>query len=639
MHHLLDKLRRRLGMWNLVGNNAAGGTLDADLLSQLREQRQGLLDVSHEIEAEFCSLGTQMQTMAAKAAEISSLSSHIQDVTLGKQEDGGLQCASRLFTQAIALIEASDEEYACDLNYLVSFSEGVEVLRRGQPLLQQILLTLSSIIITFRVEAEHLPPEGRSSILSLAAEIDSLCKRMRQTLDERTESLATARAHLQETVHELIERVARHRQEIDQRKIVIQTHLANLESMSRRSGALGTSVATAAKHITDHIGQIVVAIQYHDISRQKLDHVAEVVEEFCGLAEAAAKRGHDAAEERELLGYLHEVMVIQVRQLGAASKELSDAGRSLIANMRGVIDCTQTLASDASSTANDTGADRGNDIIDAFLGEIKAIIQFVACGTEINATLANTIRPIGEMVSSYTEMIRSFSIQIRTAGLNAQVQAAHWLQAGALDLLALRTRTSADQTISVIDNVSSQLKELLANVHTLDQRLAAFLENGQNEQLTLQQKASAATSKLHAMRQEINSGIAEIGQLQAKLSAEVEPVLSSIHFPERVATCAAQVIAAFSLIIDRTVVDRGGENEAIRARVEQLTRRYTMERERDVHGVAAQSPQEITEQKACVSAEQSAIPSTPGGSSPANTGVEAAVTPEVATLGDNVELF
>ena len=107
----------------------------------------------------------------------------------------------------------------------------------------------------------------------------------------------------------------------------------NQRSLERKhSTASGTArhIESGTREIASTIGDIVMSLQFHDITRQQIEHVKEAL----GTVISRIREEGHAMSEKAL--FVREVCSLQAAQLSQSRDELTDAVHKIIRNLHDI---------------------------------------------------------------------------------------------------------------------------------------------------------------------------------------------------------------------------------------------------------------------------------------------------------------
>ncbi len=377
--------------------------------------------------------------------------------------------------------------------------------------------------------------------------------------------------------------IQRHRQEVASALAASRDNLRALSEALAGSGAGAADLTQLNQAAVRHMGGIITAQQCQDITRQKIDHVGEAMDEMrAHLDEARA--GTSAGEARP---FVFHAAQIQLHQIQGVFDELNRAADGL----KFGIESLRANAGTAAGVAVKVGA----TTLDAKVASlcqsgIAGILQIIAQTVQRIADILTAFAPLQASFVNCTTQVIELAGELRHAALNAQVFAIQAPHGATLEVLAGRVSAVSDEAIVQVQQMGAALIHTGALVNNLQQRLTDFRQLGQAEQEILNGESALSRKKLLDLESGIPVLIQHITGQQAAFAKSVEVVLANIRFPIAVAEGSARSIGFF-----RDLVAWGGQGGAgavvelaSSQKIERLKANYTMATERHVHTAALQ---------------------------------------------------
>ena len=206
----------------------------------------------------------------------------------------------------------------------------IRTLGQAMNRFETLVRTLKVLEITTRIESARLGASG-AGFTTLADDVRSLGS----VIDEHTTKIAEHSTRLMSQVSGAQERSRR--QLASQEKLVenmfehLFSSIAELETMRTNSTSLVKELADGSRHVAKNMGHVIASVQFHDITRQQVEHVEEILVQ-------AEEEIRGRAEETELLGlgaWTRDVLRLQAPLLRQSEEAFRTAVEDLIANHLG----------------------------------------------------------------------------------------------------------------------------------------------------------------------------------------------------------------------------------------------------------------------------------------------------------------
>ena len=379
----------------------------------------------------------------------------------------------------------------------------------------------------------------------------------------------------------------------------------------RRRQAAETSVREAAQYeaLCNAVDGVVRSVQFHDITRQQVEHVVQALGQLRpACASAHSGQGSVPAGARAILA-------LQSSQLGGAADIFAVSMERMEHDLENISLRVQEMAK-ASRTLMGITTDDQNSFFLQMEGQFTAILKILgtcaAAQGEVESTAASLEETISSMQDSVGE-IRSIEIRIQRIATNATIRATHIGTAGnALNVIAEVMQRLALDSNANTEEVAETLAAMSDAAKSVSVRAGA--DSVSNEVIGEMRRAVLG---LHASSECSFSRVNQISTLGARLAEDIGAVRHGFS----AGLLFAQVADRARSELEQLGAQVGAESlerveDAPTEQLESLTRRYTMQMERDVHEAL-----------------------TGGAAMAAATADVSGVALAEGDLGDNVELF
>ncbi|GAB7080312.1 hypothetical protein [Megalodesulfovibrio paquesii] len=339
-----------------------------------------------------------------------------------------------------------------------------------------------------------------------------------------------------------------------------------------------------------HIGQAVSSLQFHDITRQQVEHVEQGIQDMLQMVNAHLADGQELEEsDSELLAFMAELCGMEVRQIEAASDRFVQAVDAFAGRLRSVADVLENLGTElAEVRADSASAFRGSQctalqhIENSVSNVMQSMREFVAQGEAKGEIMDRVTRTIQEM-GVFLEDVEEVGASIELIALNASVKAAHTGDKGkAMGVLAQSIQSLSHAARLQTEAISQALSGVATSSEILRANSARFREEVRVEEVLA--RLGVLLKGLTAVDEETTSLTGEIGAAGHAVSREIGNLAARLTMHHEV---AAQLRESAAMLASwqrkcRTLAPEG-ELGRHSARLEAMLGRYTMEIERQIH--------------------------------------------------------
>ncbi|GAB6097559.1 methyl-accepting chemotaxis protein [Desulfatiferula olefinivorans] len=393
------------------------------------------------------------------------------------------------------------------------------------------------------------------------------------------------------------------------------------------------AAADCVRRIGDRAAEIVVALQFHDIVRQKIDHIiaalTEAADQLKGPSVRFAWRGG-----RDRIRFAVTVLRIQERQLSGIYRDIADAVDGMARALEGIDDQVAGLyrQSPGLSTGDNPGGEDPVERLSACLKSLSGVRD--ECLTLSEAVTDQVTRgaAAAARLQRHVAAVKRISLELHRKALNAVIKAAHLGDRGrSIEVFAQEVTTSSraandfvEQVIRIIGTVQSLTDGLLADDRSggssLDADDGYDLTRGMDDLARIRQTVASHREAMVEPLAGLEKAIGQTREHRAFFSGRLKDLDALIR---RLSPMIAEGSAAAGL--DSSPAPAPG---MIR------TDHYTMESERRAHEQALSAtdePDAPAERK--IPAEEDI------GEQQADGEGESPKRKESEDFGDNVELF
>jgi hypothetical protein len=461
--------------------------------------------LNHNTEQDFLDIGEKLAGFIETAGLISSELAALANWEQGLRASEALRRSLDIFRQ----MQAHQTGYA-----------GLKNARRELARLKQALSGFEGIVsavhmlgVYTRIETARLD-NAESGFGGLADDVKSLAK----NVQARVVSALEIADSLMQPIESAIQSISSIEEgQAKDLPSIIADVLRNLSSFQNIQDTVqASSVRLVGQYgaISDGFRKMIVSIQFHDITRQQIEHVSEVLHRLCSESLPNADGLHTGQRT------LPVILALQSAQLADAGAKFAASVSSVEQNLdqipQRVLEMVQESRTLAGLYAHEDGSflvqmQQGcGAILNNFQQRAEAEAALVAAGDYLATIIARMQRPFDE--------IRLIESQMQRMALNARISANHLGPAGGtLDALA----GSLQQLSAECKERSALLVEaresLAAATASSDQRSSAESAGEQGSRDKHIAEMSAAIRELHASSERNSAKIAQVVSRSAKL--------------------------------------------------------------------------------------------------------------------------
>jgi methyl-accepting chemotaxis protein len=555
-------------------------------------------------EAEFLRVGDRLreffgrsQVLSKKAADVAARLSGEEAAEAARAiEELARELDHRTLTagQRIESAQATLEEFQVRLD---------KVLALGR-FFQQMVKHMKIFKVYFRIEAAHLSGNAEE-FHGLAEEVGKQAQFIGDRVNGLLERVRALYGELMRAAgrfqHLRTSRAGRDQEA----RTRLTACLDGIGLRRRRSLEMAALLADRAQAVAAHLGEVVVSLQFHDIIRQRLEHVQS------GLLEL--EKETDEKTIRSMTG-------LQAAQLSGGHHDLETALTRMTTNLEGIGSRLRELSDGLTSDRTDSLAGTCS-----FLDDLEknlssaggALEQAQTAGQELDSALTGAARMM-EDIQGFLKDVLEIGETVKYIALGATIKASRLGRDGAaIQVLAVEIRRlSADATLWS-QEISETLRGLADSARILEQS-SAGAENaaaGPSDPVlsTLQARMETLRMENQVQALDMDQWNENVLSLAREVDGEAARVRAEQGFPDGLKKEVQRLegLAGPGFLRRSTAASAAGTDPWAG-----LAGRYTMASERVVH--------------------RTFVAGAPGASAKASPAGRKAADDD---LGDNVELF
>lgn len=551
-----------------------------------------LQSFSRSAEDKFLSLGSDLQGFHTQARSISRTAADVAQQFSGPAAEALMGELRDIFDQVRTMEDRSQQGRITLEDILGRFDE----MRRAAQSFEKIVKMLNVVCVMMRIENARIA-ELESGFQTVAEDVRNLARKIL----EKTQELVDRSSRLGAVIRQDLEHLRRAEQSrtATARRIIDETS-TSLDILADRHRASSRSlqqIAESYNQLSRNISEIVSSLQFHDITRQRLEHVAEALEDVSKIiqmrrppdpAEAApeAERGSDG-QTAAARGLGSAVTICRLQEAHA-----EHAGREFVAAVERIITNLQSVAERAGEIAEQSGlivadADSAGDR-SSFLGQLDERMNHLGSQLSeygvIHGKMAGIVQHVTgttQEMSRFIDEIEDIGTLMRIVALNAQINSAHIGDQGlSLGVLAGEVQAVVNDTGERIRGVSEGLAAVVS--------LAGTLSNGGGQSAASVQSVGSilrrASRDLHRIHESTDAMVEDLRRTGLDLRQRIDGTVSGIDVQERAweeIQGTSDRLAGLRSVLGRYVSDE--ELQAAESSFRELEHRYTMEEERRIH--------------------------------------------------------
>lgn len=555
------------------------------LAGRFDEQKEILLSVSGDTEHEFVAFGQEAGALSREAKDILELVNGILETATGENARQAIDLFEELVTNAERLIAADESEIRGLIEEMSCVRRNMSsLLQHRLKMDQSVRLPLFLLKVGFRVEGAHTNARLEKILNSVALDITVLREKLTHCTEDQFRGLEVASRSMEalvETLSKMSEEARLQYGEAGARIKELLRHASQLRDARLSEDEIAQRINANGRALHEQFNRIIMALQYHDITRQQLEHVGQAFETMREWLPAGGPREAPQASSKPAL--LHQASGLQIEQTESTLQSLRAAGREFLESMEANARYAGDLASDVSVFSS---LCRNEQVFRALDG-LSALQSFIVARSGIKRDVGEAACLIYGKVTDCTQQIRELTFDLRLLAINAQVQAANAGQDQVIEVLAENICRVSETIQEEAQSLAMEMDSIMKEISGLVTHAWVLGTQQTQEGRAVSEGVPRCVASLQELQTSVGTGLESIIRRQAEFQQRIHLLLSRVHFPELASQRLQTVLSFFQEIQAQTRPVGGGSNvnhEALAG----FKSSYTMASERQIHATVVE---------------------------------------------------
>jgi methyl-accepting chemotaxis protein len=405
---------------------------------------QDLASVDHVTEHSFLELGDRINAFHDEAHAISRSAGEVLQLLHGGDGESTLQ-QLQLLVERCSLWLSETQQTSVDictlLNGVVHQIKALEIPVAG---LRKVIKTLHSLRVSTRIEAAKGYASGAGVLAKSLDELGGLVQEKISEIFDRTERLIpliNKSLETEETAQLNTIKIAV--SEVEKARYLLTEFMAN----QIETGQWTDQLKERSDEVKRNFGEIVAALQFQDITRQRLEHVRKTLDSLGRHLERFEQRT-DFSNDREAAGLFGCICQLQHDQLALAGQEFLGAADNLTENLQGMALNVEMMSGDTKTLLKSTDACSVNRF-SSVLNVLQSIADCLQKTQKTHQEAGSILTEVNQGVQQIADLVEEVEFigeEMQLLAMNAAISAAHARKKGAgLDIIAQNIQLVAEE--------------------------------------------------------------------------------------------------------------------------------------------------------------------------------------------------
>lgn len=550
------------------------------LILSANEELRKLNSIS---ESEFLETGEYLRKFYNKSKDISGFSLQISELLSGNDITETIKNL-KLFLLNLEKYSAETDGLTENANStLLQIRKNINDIYSPLEGFKKSVKLLNILGISIRIEDASLNSDNKEFNI-LAEEVTKLSEVIRSKLDVTFKLTIQLDKMIEDTLKKVNKLIIERNSNKDEIIKKVDEGLLHLIEKKQESAQIAEMIPVKSEIISKQAGKIVTAIQFHDITRQQIEHIQSA---YMELADGYHDL-EDANQEKmvESASVINEMMRLQLNQLFQTRESIRKATSEIKNGLSSLQKDVTDFISFSQSITGITG-DQSSTVLTEIQQKIKTVNLSLKENLQTNKELVDAVSSSAdtiEKISSLLNDIKMAGLEIELISLNAIVKTAKLGSRGAaLSVLASSIRGLSIDTAEQIKNIDETILGITEISQSLRKGVSNETEKNTKEldEMTLvleglTGKAEDVNSSIKILNQNLNSEVKQ-------LSTEISKLLGNLRIEELFNYSLNAVEEIMKEVISQTAKNANlkliGENRPLNF----LEKNYSMKSERDIH--------------------------------------------------------
>jgi hypothetical protein len=537
----------------------------------IRQVTADLDQLNHNTEQGFLKIGGKLAEFMEAVNLISSELTALANLISGEQGRG----ASEALTAALDRSREMRKHSEDGKGELDGMRQEADQLRRTLAEFGKTISNFHTLGVLTRIETARLHTAG-SDFGDLADDMKALAGEVQARVQSALETAASLIVPIESALRDI--RALEEGQSRDLPSVIsrVQANLSSFCEIQQRAHDSVIRLRAQSDAISTAFMKVIVSIQFHDITRQQVEHVVNILRR---LSETPGKQRGSVA-----------VLTLQSSQLADAAGKFAVSVASVASNLDDVAAHVLEMVEESRTLSSSSALEKDSFLLPMAQGCSAILDNLILCGETEAAAQAmsgSLSEPIGHMRESI-EGIQAIEVQMQRMGLNANIRAAHVGVAGdALCVLSRNMQHLATECAQRSDCLIEALGSMRAATARLSGQHGSSPIVSHGGQDTCMEGLRAAVAELHSSSESSLVQTARIVDCGARLRQDLAETRESFSIGALFSETVSRARVRLKEIGEMSESGSPADHAAVLA---DFATNYTMQSERDVYRSATKAP-------------------------------------------------
>lgn len=451
---------------------------------------------------------------------------------------------------------------------------------------KKIIKTLKMLGMSTLIENARLGDEA-SGFNALATDVESLAN----NIQEKSHQIDNETKQLLKLIKDTIgKNISLGKEQQGKIKTIISELGADLRVLEQKHNLKVDTVShilIGSENINTDVSQVVTSVQFHDITRQQIEHVINslknIYEELSEITPDCQR-----VEVEKKIALVRDISRLESAQLENSSKIFIEAVENIKESLYDIHNSIGNITKELTEFLSDSDH-QGNSFLSEITEGLNRVTEVLSESSVINDRLNKSITEVGQTVftlSQFLQSIEEIGEEVELLAINASIKAAHTGSEGAgLGVIADAIQKLSSEAMNQTIRVAKPLKQITEDAEKLT------LGNDSDFNNSVEKEIKKITEEMESTLITLNNINTDSGNVIKQMNDEVSSLQKNIfalHENIKIHNKISSVSEKCKHVLEALVkkcVDEIGENykEDNIEILNKIAERYTMLSEREIH--------------------------------------------------------
>jgi len=540
---------------------------------------------------DFLALNTNLKKFYKDAKVISDQTEQIYDIIAGNEHE-------KFFEELLGLQESLNNRINKLKNKILKSIRGLEKMLTSLNLVfvplknfNLNILTLNFLLVNLKLNVAYSDNKDIKHITESIDQITNEINKLKMILPKISESLLMVKNVTRLSSGKLIEIRKKNILDIDRVTGQINDSIIILKDKQTIAARKMPELTKRTKSYFESVNKIITNLQYHDIIRQKMEHVQathkNIIKELSAMDMTTNEDGSiDMSETAKQFLQIRDIAGVQVAQLINTNKEYQKAFAVI---MRKFWDISEDMGVIAQLCNEFVGS---NDLTDSYYKDVqdrlKGTTTVLKRLIDANEDFGTEIDTISDTIDEKNDRID----EIKTVHANIEAQITEIINSITSEDNDAGLKRITNEVKQIITTISENLDDVILffqQAQNISKKLQEINHEDSGDQISenlkeLSNKITQLLASIEDHNEKIEVILTNNSKLSLNLSSEIKSSVEQVKYYDFFEKIMLEIVTQLNNIyskLDNNTLNMIKHNKA--ENLKSLEERYTMESERIIH--------------------------------------------------------